>query len=310
MCFRNNWFSEESILMSSKTTENCIKEIEKSSAETVVFGGEGEPLMHPLLPDMIIAAKESGKRCEIITNATLLCGDMGRKIADSGVDIIWISMDGFSRESYEKIRKGSLFSLVTENISGFNKIRKNIALGITFVMMRENENELSYINDFADNIGAEFINLSHALPGEAIKKENCIYDKDYPVGKMHRCEKRNFVKEKNICPFIKDKCIFIKSDGSVSVCMQLLHNSYTYLFDEKRKVYAKSFGNINDTPLSKIVNGKEFLDFYNRVEEFDFPSCTECMGCEMRRENLEDCLFNTFPTCGACLWAQGNVRCP
>ena len=196
MCFRNNWFSEDSILMSTKTTENCIREIENSSAETVVFGGEGEPLMHHTLPDMIKAAKKSGKRCEIITNATLLCGETGRKIADSGVDIIWISMDGFSRESYEKIRKGSLFSLVTENIAAFNKIRKNTALGITFVMMQENENELSYINEFADSINADFINLSHALPGEAVKKENCIYDKDYPVGKMYRYEKRKFEKEK------------------------------------------------------------------------------------------------------------------
>jgi len=92
--------------------------------------------------------------------------------------------------------------------------------------------------------------------------------------------------------------------------MQLLHSSYTYLFDEKRKVYAKSFGNINDTTLDEIINGKEFSAFYKRVEEFDFPSCTECMGCEMRLENREDCLFNTFPTCGACLWAQGDVRCP
>jgi hypothetical protein len=26
--------------------------------------------------------------------------------------------------------------------------------------------------------------------------------------------------------------------------------------------------------------------------------------------NLEDCLGNTAPACGGCLWAQGVIQCP
>ena len=93
-------------------------------------------------------------------------------------------------------------------------------------------------------------------------------------------------------------------------CMQLLHSSYTYMFELKRKVYSHSFGNIADKPLFDIYSGKEYTDFRKLVEDFDFPTCTICEGCELREENQEDCMFNKKPTCGACLWATGKVFCP
>ena len=104
--------------------------------------------------------------------------------------------------------------------------------------------------------------------------------------------------------------VFIKWNGDIVPCMQLLHSSYTYLFQEKRKVMAYSFGNILENSIYQSWNSEEYKEFRKRVRNFDFPNCTLCNGCDDRLENRTDCMYNTMPTCGACLWAQNIARCP
>jgi hypothetical protein len=47
-----------------------------------------------------------------------------------------------------------------------------------------------------------------------------------------------------------------------------------------------------------------------RLEAFDFSTCTACNSCEMAGGNQEDCFGNSLPACGGCLWAQGFIQCP
>ncbi len=310
MCFRNNWFDEKIGLMSEQTVNVLKENIKTGSFETVFFGGMGEPLMHPQLTELVAYAHDLGKRCEIITNASLLTREMSEKLIKSGLDCLWISMDGFSKESYEKIRHGSIFELIMNNISDFNLVRDNTKLGITFVIMKENEYELKNINSFADSVKADIINLSHVVPGTPVEQENTIYHKCYNIGKMERFIENGETKQLNFCPFIEDSVCFVRFDGGVFPCMQLLHNSYTYLYTERRKIFSKSFGNISEKRLDDIWNDKDYVLFRKKVTDFEFPCCTICLGCEDRLENKKDCMYNVSPTCGACLWAQGIIRCP
>ena len=50
--------------------------------------------------------------------------------------------------------------------------------------------------------------------------------------------------------------------------------------------------------------------FRRKFEEFDFASCLYCGHCELFEENQEDCIGNTHPACGGCLWAEGVLSCP
>ena len=54
----------------------------------------------------------------------------------------------------------------------------------------------------------------------------------------------------------------------------------------------------------------DYLHYRERVHSFAFAPCTACGGCELLETNEEDCLGNTFPSCGCCLWAQGLIQCP
>jgi molybdenum cofactor biosynthesis enzyme MoaA len=47
---------------------------------------------------------------------------MSERLISAGLDTLWISMDGFDREEYEKIRLGGRFQKIAENIKEFNRI--------------------------------------------------------------------------------------------------------------------------------------------------------------------------------------------
>ena len=185
-----------------------------------------------------------------------------------------------------------------------------MAAGITFVVMKDNEKELDRINAFADSVRADMIHLSHVLPGEAVREADTLYDRTYAVGRMRRFHKEAVPRELDHCPFIEEGATFVRFDGGVYPCMQLLHNSYTYLFTERRKVFSFAFGDLRKNSLKEIWESAAYADFRKRVRDFEFPCCTVCLGCEDRLENRKDCMYNESPTCGACLWAQGLIRCP
>ena len=311
MCFHNTWFDEKCSVMGHETAEKVKQLLASGVADEVFFGGMGEPLLYNGIYEMVSLAKRNGMKAELITNATLLDADASKKLTENGIDTVWISMDGFSKAGYEKVRRGSLFSRIITNIGEFDRIRKNTKLGITFVIMKENLSELDKINEFADRYNVDLINLSHVIPSETMPQSEAVYDLPYRTGKMRRFDKNEvYDKKLDFCPFIGDDACFIRHDGGVFPCMQLLHNFYTYLYTERRKSHAYSFGNINSDDLRKIYGSEEYMEFRKRVKNFEFPCCTICLGCEDRKENLTDCMYNEAPTCGACLWAQGSIRCP
>lgn len=312
MCFRHTWIDEEIGSMADETIESVFDYIREHKPETVFFGGMGEPLVHRRICEMVKMAAENCKNVELITNGTCLSAAASKALLESGLTRLWISMDGFSAEEYEKIRLGGRFELITKNIEMFNSLRQGTAarLGITFVVMAENEAQLELINGFADRYKVDIVNISHAIPGSSTPSAREFYKKDIPVGKMQRYGVGYEERSCEYCPFVKEGMCFVKWDGSVVPCMQLLHSSKTFMFDIERMVYSHSFGNVCETPLFDIYSGREYTEFRERVNIFDFPTCTLCEGCDLREQNLEDCMYNEKPTCGACLWATGKVFCP
>ncbi len=310
-CFRNSWFSEAPCLASDETVAAMLRAIRDPMVEGIFLGGMGEPLMHPRIFEVLEAARACKKPAELITNAVLLDEAMCDRLLQSGLSALWISIDGFTEESYEAIRRGSLFRKILESISIFNRKRTRETLGVTFVMTKENLGELAAANAFLDRYRVDMLNLSHMVPSSPLSPDDCIYELPYRIGKMKRFDPDTVAKkELDTCPFIRDEVTFIRADGEISPCMQLLHNSDTYLYEEKRRVYAHSFGNIRELSISDIYRSENYSAFRERVRDFAFPCCTVCMGCEDRKENVADCMYNERPTCGACLWAQGYIRCP
>lgn len=356
MCFRNTWIDEELGNMTMETFNNAINTM-PSGVEKIFFGGMGEPLFHPNIIEMVKIASSKVKEVELLTNGTLLNEEMSKKLLEAGMTMLWISIDSLESEGYEKIRVNSKLDKIIANIKIFNKLREyngesnkaknNVKLGIAFVAMRSNINQLEKMPLFCAIHGVSKVNVSNLLPSDETSLDDILYSRTLGVdtsselmfnilpeinipimdwniqnvGKsMNKLLKsqvsslsicNNKVSRKsNYCKFIEEGCSFIKYNGNVSPCMGVLHSSETYLFDEKRKVYHHSFGNVLDETLKNIWKKEEYCVFREKVRKFNFSPCVICGGCENWKENKEDCFGNSKPTCGACLWSEGIITCP
>ncbi len=347
-CIRNVW-DEPCDIMPQTVFDCIIKSLQTvSPSPTVFFGGLGEPLLHEHVTEMIKQAKTIGSRVELITNATLLNEQMSRSLIDSGLDMLWVSMDGATQESYADVRVGASLDRVVQKIKFFRSARPlshvpTPEIGIAFVAMRRNISDLPAVMRMAKTFGASRLMVSNVIPytGELRKETlfprllkktgakpsqwvpNIKIPKTYNTAEFGDAISEavsrgwnllfggsNLNEENPCCPFIEDGTTSVGWDGSLSPCLPLLHDHTFFLGDRKRLIKKHIIGNVADQPLVSLWNKPEHVAFREKVQRFDFSPCTACGGCERSLGNMEDCFGSSFPTCGGCLWAQGVVQCP
>jgi len=120
-----------------KTVDRCA-ELGVTSVRLHTYG---ETLLHPKLPEMLEYAKARGLTVWISTNAQLLTGNIARRILESGVDFVRYSVEGTSKEVYEKVRVRGEWESLLENIASFRRLRDEISpgtgIGLNTVLMRD-----------------------------------------------------------------------------------------------------------------------------------------------------------------------------
>ena len=75
-------------------------------AHTMQFYFQGEPLLHPDLPQMIAEAHAEGLYTIVSTNAQAMTPELAEKLLRAGLNRIIVSMDGLTQASYEAYRIG------------------------------------------------------------------------------------------------------------------------------------------------------------------------------------------------------------
>jgi len=349
-CVRNTW-NEAMGQMSLDTFDKLVEQLKAfPELETVMFGGFGEPTYHKDILYMIGRVKSLGLNVEITTNGTLLNEDMVKGLFEKRLDALWVSIDGAEEDIFESIRKGANFKNVIDNLhyvkSMNEKNEHKVKVGIAFVVMKDNVNNLGNLHKLAHLVGATMISVSNVIPYSKDMVDQMLfnfitasYDSrnlpplniSLPLIDLNQYTKeplfnllstnynisimRNQIgTETSKCRFIKERCTFIRWDGMVCPCMALLHSNYTYSYINtpysKKTVEEYTLGNVNEKNLIDIWNSEEYKDFRNKVDDFEFSPCYACASCELHEENKKDCFENTFPTCGGCLWGQGVIQCP
>ncbi len=85
----------------------------------------GEPLLHPNLTQMVEYAKKRGiMDVYFNTNAVLLTAEKFESLIDAGLDRISISIEGFTKDVYEKFRVGATFERLFDNVSKLISLRE------------------------------------------------------------------------------------------------------------------------------------------------------------------------------------------
>ena len=330
-CIRNIW-GDPSALMKWDTFEALMNSLDGlPELKRVVFTGFGEPLSHPRILEMIERVRQRGLAVSIGSNGLLLREKMARELVRLGVDRLGGSVDGVKPETYGDVRGAGLSELL-DNVRRLNDIKQEVntlipALGIEFVVLKSNIDELPALTQLASHLNASRVLVTNVLPYTADMRDQMLYGYDpqpsldarnWPVHsgawvtwgsldlpRMHWGAERR-------CKFIQDRSMVIGWDGGVTPCYALSHNYSYYAIDGcAKQVERYVLGNVNQQTLADIWMSEDYVLFRSEVRSFHFPSCPNCdlrETCDLRQRN-EGC-WGWNPSCADCLWAQDIVRCP
>jgi MoaA/NifB/PqqE/SkfB family radical SAM enzyme len=348
-CMRNAW-DEPLGSMTEVVFDSLVEGLRAfSPLPLVFFGGFGEPLSHPDILHMIRAVKGLGAKVELITNGTLMDAVLARALVESGLDRLWVSIDGASPAGYADVRLGDALALVIENMERLGQIRREAGMetpriGIAFVAMRRNIQQMPEVVRLGRRLGADRFSISNVLAHTPELVEEVLYGRSYyastgksiselnPSIELPRLEINELTGPSlvellgeraslsfsgqplqmggNTCPFVEKRSLSVRWDGRISPCLPLLHGHIHYLDRTRRTIQPVSFGSLPEQSLAQIWHTPDYRALRERLMSFDFSPCVFCNSCEFAGGNQEDCFGNAPLTCGGCLWAQGFIRCP
>src|SRR5687768_17890701 len=119
-----------------------------------------EPFMSREFPDRLIRVREAGVPfSDIITNGTLLNPRILEKVFEAGINRFTFSIDGGTREVFERLRTGSRFDHVMANVRLFQTMRRGAqpALRINHVLSEPNIDHFQEFLDLMEEVRPEQI---------------------------------------------------------------------------------------------------------------------------------------------------------
>ena len=235
--------------------------------DTLSLAGDGEPLLHPQLIEIIKIAKGSNKvkNVKITTNASMLTQELSRSIISAGTDIIIISINGISDEHYKSI---------TNRDVDFNGIRDNIAY--LYSIKGNTHIHIKCIGDyFSAEQKEEFVKVFSPL-SDTFHIDNVA--NQWLELKLDTKSDNRFglqTKSSSFCnrPFYQ---VSIRSDGKVTACVA----------DRKEPLF---LGDTKETSLKDIWNGKTLYDLRMAHLSGNFRSKEKYINCAM-------CSFTAWQT--------------
>lgn len=122
--------------------QRLVEQLRTAPVEMVLVSGFGEPLCDHDLVRRVAAAKAAGlPRIGIVTNAALLDRPAAEALTAAGLDLVHVSLDGATADTYERLRPGLDFGTVTANIDALLGLRPRPAVHIQMTLFEENRRD-------------------------------------------------------------------------------------------------------------------------------------------------------------------------
>jgi len=218
----------------------------------------GEPFLNRDIFGIIKYAKSKNVRVLISTHLNHFPDGWERKMVASGLDVLMISLDGASQETYEQYRVGGVFERVIKNIRHIvaEKKRRKVSrpfIEWRFLVMRHNEHEQDKARAMAEEIGVdrivfEPVRVNMYLDIFTPVSELIESDLDWlPMSdRRYDHDTRSLKAPQGRCPQ-PWRWVSIDWDGDVFPCCSLYDDEF-------------AFGNIFEQDFKEIWNGPAFRE--------------------------------------------------
>ena len=153
----------------------------KAGVKSVMFAGEGEPLLHKDLPEFIRTAKSNGIDVSLTTNGTLGNYDFWKDVLPS---LTWVrfSVDAGTGDVHSRVHNvpESFFDRTVKGIKQAVEVKKvhgmDVTIGIQFLIIDENMDDIENALKLFSELGVDYISLKpYSLHPQMIKKKETIY---------------------------------------------------------------------------------------------------------------------------------------
>lgn len=261
-----------------------INEIAECGIKSLLYSGEGEPLLHPDIDKFITHTKDRGIDVGIYTNGQFLTEVLAKKILPA-LTFIRFSFNAGTRKNYADIHrvKPEVFNRVIQNIESAVTIKRkkklNLDVGLQFVLLPENIDTLLGAIKTMKKIGIDyfvikpFVQQSHKQSYRMkspfkLDRVKHIFDKAEALsGNNFRVVARR-LSFQNYGKRIYKHCYgtsfisVLNSAGDIAVCLP---------FWDKKEF---TFGNIYKNTFKEIWQGRKRRKIKKLVEnELDARTC-------------------------------------
>ncbi len=277
--------------------DNFIKLLDNfPTVQTIALVGEGEPLMHKGFFKMANLARARGKRVMIVSNGSTLSQSNIRKLCESGITYVSISIDSVDAETFASSRIEGKLDQIWKGIENLRRYRDEHGyqypkIGLKGTLFSYSKNDLPEIVAAAKHHGVEIFEsfqplnpMSTYLPIYPEQKLEEIMHIDEIAACIARdshiatqqltsvaefCEQEGIVLDKNGTPNgIRKNCdeqwIYSLLSGDITPCCQI-------------KTPPSSNWNLFTRPIDQILSDQYYENMRFNLWNGIFPE--SCSGC-------------------------------
>ena len=258
-------FQTEQGDMDFNVYKKIIDEAAREGVYAIHISGDGEPLLHKDIIDMIKYARSKNILDLFMhTNATLLYGDVAAELLEAGLTRLIISVDSPVKETYEKIRVGADFDVVVNNIKNFMDLKKKKGLKYPFVrvqMVEMNNNRdqrnayVNYFGNIVDSIGLiEYMNF-------------------YELDEEDRYYRPRKYKDDYVCRQLWQR-LCINFDCNVYICVRTHENG--------------KLGMVHNSSIKELWHGEKMKKLRNGHLNGNIDKISPCSNCGQQLESVTE----------------------
>lgn len=282
-----DWFEKKPVDIDTSVMKHALREMAECGVKSVMFAGEGEPLMHKDVCEIVNYAKQQGLDIAITTNGVLFNKE---KLTSILPVLSWVrfSVDAATSSTHKKIHCGGSkdFEKVLGNLRDAVAIKKEqnlpVVIGVQFLLIPDNFDDLISFITRCKEIGVDNVQIKpysqHPLSKNRFTVEYAKYQKieeeitnfstpEFQVifrsQTAERLMKKRAYSECYGMPFFT----LIEADGSLIPCMMFYRNPEF------------SYGNLNEKSFSAIWSGEKRKTVLKKLTKNTIEHCRD--GCRL-----------------------------
>ena len=243
-----------------------IEELSEAGVRSIMYAGEGEPLLHPDIAGIISLTRAADIDTAVTTNGIPL-GDIDIEVILASLSWLPISINAGNSEVYAKIHNcdeddfEKVIGNLRKTVSVRNRSGSKSAIGVQFLLLPENRESLSELAAIVKDAGADYLTVKpyseHLLNVKSRYSGIDYADPDAVDAELHpfnsddfkvivrkkSMEKLKMPREYDACPGL-DFFTYMDSKGNLYPCQAFLGDN-RYIMGN---IYESSFKDIWNGP--------------------------------------------------------------